>query len=263
MSLSFWETSLFILGSTGLGALVLTLLIAIRIRVIKKKIRREQKAIEIERTMIELEQKALRLQMNPHFIFNSINSVQAFILRNDQKSARYYLAKFSKLMRQTLENSRNQSITISDEINSLKNYLELENFGRTTPFKYTIEVGQEIDPDNVLIPAILLQPFAENAIIHGFKKLDRVGNLDIKFSAENDTLICEITDNGIGRSEAKKQKAQIDQQHKSAALVVTQERLNILNKNGSQKGFEIVDIMKNDVAFGTTVILRMPLNEKF
>ncbi len=259
----FWKTSLFIIGSTGLGALVLTLLIAIRIRIIKKKIRREQKAIEIERTMLELEQKALRLQMNPHFIFNSINSVQAFILRNDQKSARYYLAKFSKLMRQTLENSRNQSITISDEISSLKNYLELENFGRSTPFKYTIEVGKEIDPDNVLIPAILLQPFAENAIIHGFKKLDRVGNLDIKFSAENDTLTCEITDNGIGRSEAKKQKAQIEQQHKSAALVVTQERLNILNNNGSQKGFEIVDIMKNDVAFGTTVILRMPLNEKF
>jgi ligand-binding sensor domain-containing protein len=259
----FWKTSLFIFGSTGLGVLLLTLLIAIRISAIKKKISRDQKAIEMERTMLELEQKALRLQMNPHFIFNSINSVQAFILRNDQKSARYYLAKFSKLMRQTLENSRNQLVTISDEINSLKNYLELENFGRTTPFKYTIEVGQEIDPDNVLIPAILLQPFAENAIIHGFKKLDRVGNLDIKFSAENDTLICEITDNGIGRSEAKKQKAQIDQQHKSAALVVTQERLNILNKNGSQKGFEIVDIMKNDVAFGTTVILRMPLNEKF
>lgn len=259
----FWRTTPFISLTAIIGVIILSVLIAVRINAIKKKIRRAHEAIETERTMLELEQKALRLQMNPHFIFNSLNSVQALILRNDQKSARYYLAKFSKLMRQTLENSRNQSITIRDEIISLKTYLELENFGRSIPFEYNIIVSGDIDPDNVLIPAILLQPFAENAVIHGFKNLDRTGKIDIDFSSDNETLTCSITDNGIGRKQAKKQKAQIDQQHKSAALEITQERLSILNKSGVAKGFEILDITKNGSPFGTTVILRMPLNEKF
>ena len=217
----------------------------------------------MERSMLELEQKALRLQMNPHFIFNSLNSVQALILRKDQKSARYYLAKFSKLMRQTLENSRSQLISVRDEISALENYLELENFGREEPIEFIINIGENIDPDNVLIPAILLQPFAENAIIHGFKELERKPILQVEFSLQDEILTCSISDNGNGRKHAKKSKAQIEQQHKSAALAVTQERLSLLNQNEVKKGFEIIDLYDDGIAMGTKVVLRMKLNELF
>lgn len=259
----FWQTPWFLFGSIGLGIFLLFALITARISAIKKKVKREKETLEMERSMLELEQKALRLQMNPHFIFNSLNSVQALILRNDQKSARYYLAKFSKLMRQTLENSRSQLVTVQDEINTLKNYLDLENFGREKPFDYTIDIEDGIDPDNVLIPAILLQPFAENAIVHGFKELKRKPKIDVYFSCKEEILTCSITDNGNGREQARKNKAQVDQLHKSAALEVTQERLSLLNENEVENGFEIIDLKENGSSLGTKVILRMKLNEMF
>lgn len=259
----FWQTLWFLIGSIGIGILTLSLLITLRIRAIKKKVRLEKETIEMERSMLELEQKALRLQMNPHFIFNSLNSVQALILRKDQKSARYYLAKFSKLMRQTLENSRSQLISVRDEISALENYLELENFGREEPIEFIINIGENIDPDNVLIPAILLQPFAENAIIHGFKELERKPKLHVEFLLQDEILTCSISDNGNGREHAKKSKAQIEQQHKSAALEVTQERLSLLNQNEVKKGFEIIDLYDDGIAMGTKVVLRMKLNELF
>ena len=259
----FWQTLWFLIGSIGIGILTLSLLITLRIRAIKKKVRLEKETVEMERSMLELEQKALRLQMNPHFIFNSLNSVQALILRKDQKSARYYLAKFSKLMRQTLENSRSQLISVRDEISALENYLELENFGREEPIEFIINIGENIDPDNVLIPAILLQPFAENAIIHGFKELERKPKLHVEFLLQDEILTCSISDNGNGREHAKKSKAQIEQQHKSAALEVTQERLSLLNQNEVKKGFEIIDLYDDGIAMGTKVVLRMKLNELF
>lgn len=259
----FWQTLWFIFSAIGLGVFLLSLIIGLRIRAIKRKVRQESERLELERSMLELEQKALRLQMNPHFIFNSLNSVQALILRNDQKSARYYLSKFSKLMRQTLENSRSQFVTIQDEINTLKNYLDLENFGREEPFEYEIKVQEGLDPDNLLIPPMLLQPFAENAIIHGFKDLDRKPRIEVEFSCKNEVLTCSLADNGIGRKKAKEHKAQVKQKHKSAALEVTQERLSILNEDEIERGFEMVDLMENGIPMGTKVILRMKLNEKF
>jgi len=259
----FWQTLWFLLSTIGLGILLLFLIVGLRTRAIKRHVKQENEKLAFERSLLELEQKALRLQMNPHFIFNSLNSVQALILRNDQKSARYYLSKFSKLMRQTLEYSRNQFITIQDEINALKNYLDLENFGRETPFSYDIVIQEGLDPDNVLIPPMLLQPFAENAIIHGLKGLDRPGEIKVEFVCENDVLTCTLEDNGIGRKKAKENKSQEDQKHKSAALEVTQERLSILNENEIEKGFEMIDLGSNGVDTGTKIILRMKLNELF
>ena len=115
----------------------------------------------------------------------------------------------------------------------------------------------------MLIPAILLQPFAENAIIHGFKELKRKPKIDIYFSCKEEILTCFIVDNGNGRDQARRNKAQVGQLHKSAALEVTQERLSLLNENEVENGFEIIDLEENGNATGTKVVLRMKLNEKF
>ncbi len=259
----FWSTPWFLISVIVVGILLVSLIFGLRFRAVKRKVKQEKERLTLERSMLELEQKALRLQMNPHFIFNSLNSVQALILRNDQKSARYYLSKFSKLMRQTLENSRSQFITIEDEISTLKNYLDLENFGREEPFEYEINLAETIDPDNVLIPPMLLQPFAENSIIHGFKDLPHPGKITVDFSIDKEILVCSLSDNGVGRKKASEQKAQQKQQHKSAALEVTQERLSILNENEVKKGFEIVDLNGEPGRSGTQVILRLKLNERF
>ena len=131
-----------------------------------------QQQVELEKSMLELEQKALRLQMNPHFIFNALNSIQSLIGTGKEKEARYYLAKFSRLMRQILDNSRKTSITLQEEIQTLENYLLVEQFCSNNRFLYEINCEPELETDFIQIPPMLIQPFVENAIKHGMKERD-------------------------------------------------------------------------------------------
>jgi len=247
---------------SSLGLFVLMILY-IYTRNVKKRSKRLHEQLETEKKLIELEQKSLRLQMNPHFIFHALNSIQGLILKNDDKTARLYLTKFSKLMRNILENSREQLISLDREIQTLNDYLALEKFTRGDSFDYEIITDKEAEGEIVMIPPMLLQPFVENSIIHGFNGLKRRGKLEISFSIKDHYLECRLKDNGVGREKAIHNKMQRDTQHKSMALIVTQERLDTINAAmkkewGDHHSIVIHDLTdaENEPA-GTEVIIRI------
>lgn len=260
VSIPYWKTTWFytmIISGAVLIVAFIVLLIFLRYR---RKNKEEREKLRIERNMLELEQKTLRLQMNPHFIFNAMNTVQALIAKNDTKEARYYLAKFSKLMRRILENSRHSFISIQDEIETLENYLNLEKLNTDFPFDFEIIVDDRIQPDAFGIPPLLLQPFVENAIVHGIKEIDYQGKITISFTFHDHYIACVITDNGRGRKAAQEVRHQKSSYHKSTALVLTEERLSALNENNDYQSFEIIDLENPP---GTKVIVRIPIVEVY
>jgi len=242
-----------------------------REKIITAKSEEEQKKLQLEKEVVELEQKALRLQMNPHFIFNALNSIQSQIGSNNDQTARYYLAKFAHLMRQILDNSRNATISLEVEINTLENYLLIEKFCNDNRFDYKIIVDPEIELDFVKIPPMLLQPFIENAIKHGIKNLDnkpdmvtgeiKRGIIEIEFKEINNILECSVTDNGIGRLKSEEiNKTSKETYHKSTALIVTQKRLDLLKTDENFLSLEILDLHdEEEKSSGTKVILRLPV----
>ncbi len=258
----FWQEWWFIMALIGLAILLISLFIRFRINQVRSKARAQQQRLELENAMLELEQKALRLQMNPHFIFNALNSIQGLIATQDTKAARYYLAKFSKLMRRVLENSREAQISLEREIESLQVYLDLERFCGGEKFEYVIQTDEKLNPDETLVPPMLIQPFVENAIIHGINHLEeRKGRIELRFELENESLICTIRDNGIGREKARLVEKHRVPGHKSTALLVTQERLNMMagKKGAGSSGLEIKDLYdKSGKPEGTEVVIRIP-----
>lgn len=260
----FWYQWWFVLIAVfSVGGLVY-LLVQIRIRKVKREAREMQRQLQLEKEVIELEQKALRLQMNPHFIFNALNSIQAQIGSGNDKEARYYLAKFSRLMRQILDYSRRSSILLQEETAMLENYLLVEQFCNGNNFDYSIETDEDLELDFVQIPPMLLQPFVENAIKHGFRQLEtkgRRGHLSINFREENNMLVCEITDNGIGREAATSiQEKSNSPKHESMALKITRERLDLLQESEVKSTLEMIDLYTENVPSGTKVVIKIPLN---
>lgn len=165
---------------------------------VKQRLRRRMEGLEYER-------KLLWLQMNPHFIFNALASIGSFINLKDRNRANQYLSKFSNLIRKNLETGRDGRITIHDEIENLKNYLDLEQIRRSEPFTYNIELNDQLSGNEEIVP-MLIQPFAENAVLHGVDELGENGEIEIRFFAENDKLICEIEDNGKGMDSLNQNK---------------------------------------------------------
>lgn len=258
----FWQTWWFRLVFIAGIILLFIGILRLRIAQVRKKSERQKKDLELQKNLLELEQKALRLQMNPHFIFHALNSIQDLISSKDEATARFYLAKFSKLMRNILQNSMNSQVSLQEEIKTLEDYLSLGKFFADDSFDYKLTVEENCDPLETMIPPMLLQPFVENSIIHGFKHLDRKGHLDIHFNLvkrNGDSILeCRITDNGIGREKATEMNMQRDQHHKSTALIVTQERLDILNADPEFRSLEISDLTDTEgKASGTRVILRV------
>lgn len=248
------------------GSLLLLALIGLifrqREKNFKQKAKEQREKILLEKDLIELEQKALRLQMNPHFIFNALNSIQAQIGTDNEQNARYYFAKFSKLMRQILDNSRHSRITLQEEISMLENYLLVEKFCNNNMFDYQILLSENLETDYIHIPPMMLQPFVENAIKHGMKYLNgKQGLIKVEFSANEHELICTVTDNGIGR----KKSAELNQQsreayHQSMALTVTEERLNLLHEQTAGGHIVITDLYDDHgVACGTKVVVSIPI----
>jgi ligand-binding sensor domain-containing protein len=257
----FWELWWFRLSGIAVLVLMISGFIRWRINTVKRKAKEEQEKLALEKNLLELEQKALQLQMNPHFIFNTLNSIQGLIAREDPQKARYYLAKFSKLMRATLENSRESLISLAEEIQVLQDYLSLEQFSRNNAFQFEIQAPEKIDLESILLPPMMIQPFVENAVVHGVAHIKEEGQIGIDFKLDGKHLECTVTDNGIGLKQARKLKGQIDHQHKSMALQVTQERLEILSEGDeAQKSLEIKDLVLPDGSIGgTKVILQLPI----
>jgi LytS/YehU family sensor histidine kinase len=222
---------------------------------------RAKKKAELNKKISELKLQALRAQMNPHFVFNTINSIQYFISSNERKAAYRYLSKFSKLMRRVLDNAEKSKLPISEELDSLKLYLELESLRFEGKFNYKIVVDAKIDVHNIEIPTLLIQPFVENAIHHGLRFKRSNGTLDVQISLGDNTIICIIEDNGIGIQKALKSKNK-NGGHKPVGLKVSQERLATLNelrKNG--RGVEIIDLAKTNGGTGTRVKIVIPIED--
>ena len=259
----FWQRWWFILASILLGISVIGMIFKLRIDQIRKRAKVKQEQLEMENNLLQLEQKALQLQMNPHFIFNALNTAQSLFISDDANSARLLISKFAKLMRAILLHSRETSIPLEQEVEMLKNYLSIEQFSRPNKFDFQIKTADNLDLEELMIPPMMIQPFVENAVKHGINNIKGKGKIEIEFSKKDDTLECTITDNGIGRSASIEINKQKTKNHKSTALMVTKERLDILNNgNGKYKSLEISDLLNGDGSpAGTKVVVRMPLEE--
>ncbi len=224
------------------------------LRNLKIKNKNKQHNLELKNHLLKMEQKALRLQMNPHFIFNVLNGVKA-MGANDIKKMNTTINKFAALLRLTLDNSRQDSISLRKEISTLRNYIEVEQLMNEKSFKYVIYIDDVINADEVLIPPMLVQPFVENAIRHGILTVNRAGVLEISFSIKNNELHCSVQDNGIGFEQSKLKL--VDVNHQSMALEVTKERIESLSGKDSFKIEELKD--KENNVLGTIVTFKIPL----
>ena len=221
--------------------------------------RQVKRRLTLQKEVAEYEQKALHLQMNPHFVFNCLGSISSFIVQNGTDQALKYLSKFSKLMRLTLEYSKGSIIPIDKEIESLQNYLELEQLRFHNKFEFKI-VSSEAVEFNMGLPPLLIQPFVENAILHGLVPKDSNGKIEIVFDVKDNQLICTITDDGIGISKSKEIKQNSMQAHQSMALEITKKRLEIMEATILKSAqIEIKEIEENNQIKGTRVTLKLPI----
>jgi ligand-binding sensor domain-containing protein len=260
ISKPFWKEWWFILS---VSTLILTLAITWINSRINKLRRIAVETSDINRKMAELKLVALRSQMNPHFIFNCINSIQLFILKNDSESAHKHLTRFSKLMRQVLENSKHEFITLDKELHALELYIELERMRFSYKFNFKISIAEDVHPDNLLISPLVMQPYVENAIWHGMMHLEeKEGELLIRLEKKDGSLKCIIDDNGIGRKKAATIRK--NSSHKSTALSINKERVDIIN-NLHESKLTVVFVDKADAdgnSSGTRVEISLPYLEE-
>jgi LytS/YehU family sensor histidine kinase len=199
--------------------------------------------------------RLLRSQINPHFIFNSINSINNFILKNNTQVASHYLIRFSQLMRQMLENSALEKVTLHKEVEFLQNYLELEQLRFLVPFYFSIQIDKKIDPSDIQLPPMLLQPYLENAIWHGLRHKAGKGEISITFMEINQTLCITITDTGVGR-EAAQQLHSAESHHQSKGMKITEERIT----RGLGGTISVRDRLDSEMQVaGTIVEIKIPL----
>lgn len=209
----------------------------------------------------QLALRSLRSQMNPHFIFNALNSVNSFISENDQRSANKFLSNFSRLMRLVMENSEHNFIPLQKELEILKIYLQLEHFRFKDQFDYNVKVEEEVDEEEFEIPPMLIQPYIENAIWHGLRYKPSSGLLNLRLSAKKDNLIVTISDNGIGRKKSAELKTDNQKKNKSTALKNIHQRIEIFNDLHQLK-IEVIIKDLNEDGTGTYVELTIPQMRK-
>lgn len=251
--LSWWFFALLILVLIG----VVTIFFKIREKKLIAKNEVDRKNTITEKRMVELELKALRSQMNPHFIFNILNSIQHYIIKNDFRSTNRYITQFAKLIRTVLNLSEKAVITIQEELDMLTLYMSLEKMRFSEQFSYEIVVGEEIDVDYDEIPSMLIQPYVENSIWHGLMNKEKKGNIKINLSLSDGYLCCAIEDNGIGREEAEKIRSRRKIAQKSVGMSITKERLDLINENNvNVKTIDLKD--KSGIALGTRIEIKIP-----
>ncbi len=228
------------------------------IRRVKRKNKEERERLQMQNHLLSLEQKALRLQMNPHFIFNALNGIKAMGTSNPQRM-NTTINTFATLLRETLYNSRKDYITLDQEIQTLKHYIEIEKLMASKPFSYEISVDSDLDPEEILIPPMLIQPFVENAVRHGILKGVRDGELKIQFHTSEEYLHCTVLDNGQGIFQSQKIKTNTD--HQSMALTVTRERLESISGKDALDIQEITN--KSKEVEGTQIAFKIPLQTDY
>ena len=228
-----------------------------RYNTLKQKSEQDRKRLIQENKMLTLQQKALQLQMNPHFVFNSLNSIQGLIANEDNQKARRYLQEFSTMMRSVLNQSREETILLSEEVKYLKSYLNLEQMANNNKFDWDVEIDPGID-DDIRIPTMIIQPFVENAILHGVKTLkERRGKIQLNFEADGSKIRCKVVDNGIGRVAAGRLKSS---NHRSVAIDVVKERLRSklnVSREAPIRYSDVLDESQNVI--GTEVVISIPI----
>lgn len=256
-----WEKTWFLLLTALVAAAIIWFFVSMRIRQIKRK---NQEKITTNARITELEQMALKAQMNPHFIFNSLNSIQQYVIDRDFRGANKFITGFSRLIRLTLEMSSRAGVSIDEEINYISTYLALEKSRFEDKFGYSVELGPGIDPLVYQIPPMILQPYVENSIRHGVRnREDNEGRITIRFEKEAQYLVCVIEDNGVGRPAAEKLKGQVAIEYQSRGMALTASRVEMINKaNTAAIQIHIEDVRTNEGrAAGTKIIIRFPLQE--
>ena len=261
--LKWWFTPLvFLLSFLTLGAIAFLAIKNTRSKAKRQLIESELRVSNAEKLSVQHQLSSLRAQMDPHFIFNSLNSIQHFITEKDAKSARQYLTKFSSLMRRILNNSRSGYISLEDELDTLSLYIELERLRFDNRFSYLLNVDDDVDIEDIEIPSMLFQPYVENAIIHGLKnKSGDDGLLTVSISKVDEQLHVKIEDNGVGRKRAMEIKAEKEKKYNSLGMSVTQDRLKLIGSNETRPKVVIEDLFNSDGgSMGTRVEITVPIN---
>ena len=218
---------------------------------------------ELQQYTRELEMKALKAQMNPHFIFNSLSSINWFILKNQTREASDYLTSFSRLIRMVLNNSEKQLIGLDEELKMLRLYLDMEQLRLQNSFDYKIEMMNNLDISEIYMPPMILQPFCENAIWHGLAHKPEKGLLTINFNLSDNMLYCNIIDNGVGRKKAEVMKNKAGHTDKSMGIQITKSRLSLFNGSMHESEFYHIEDVRNEAGKidGTRVTLKFKPKE--
>ena len=233
----------------------------------KKKIESQNLIIEdslkteFNRKIAEIEMTALRAQMNPHFLFNCLNSIKLYMVQNDAATAANYLTKFSRLIRLILNNSKSKKVRLDKELEALQLYVEMEQFRFNKKFDFKLDIGEQVDKEYIDIPPMILQPYVENAIWHGLMHKEKgKGHLSLAINKEGDQIKFVIEDNGIGRDKAMSIKSRSATKHKSFGMQITKNRIAIANELYQTNASIKITDLKSDKgkALGTRVIIYLP-----
>ncbi len=244
-----------------IGTLIQSLVFAYVIGLSVKRIELQNKSAEIKlafkyKELEELKMTALQSQMNPHFLFNSLNSINNFVLKSDIEKASDYITKFSRLIRVILKSSTSLTIPFSEELGILSLYVKLEQMRITGGFEYLVEIDEDIDLDIIDVPPLFLQPFIENSIWHGLTKIEGEKKISLSIKKDDDTIVCVIVDNGIGINKTKEQAHKHIERRKFFGTQATENRIKLLYRN-ADVDIDFEDI-SNENESGTMVTIRFP-----
>jgi len=234
----------------------------VRARAEEEKRRVEKNLMDTKQKMADVEMQALRAQMNPHFIFNCLNSINRYIVKSDQATASLYLTRFAKLIRLILDNSNSKNVILANELEALKLYIEMEALRFDKKFTYRITVEENVGAECVEVPPLIIQPYVENAIWHGLLHKESGGELIISVSMIGEGMLqCVIEDNGVGREKARELRSKSATSRKSLGMKLTEDRLSLLNKHAElNASIDIIDLKNDhDLSLGTKVILKIPV----
>lgn len=264
---SWWFISILITVIILIISLLFNYINRIKIKELNERNELEKEFIEnknkLQQEIEKFRQQALTQQMNPHFIFNSLNSIQYFIYQNKKELSNKYLTKFSRLVRIILENSQHQQITLKDEFEALQLYLELEEMRLQGRLTFSVKIDPSINTDYYSIPPLLIQPFAENAIWHGIVNKEGSGEVLVELKKRDKYFLCIVEDNGVGRKKAKELKEQKSKTYKSLGAKITKRRLELFSSGiNTNVSIKYTDLYDNTTPIGTRVEIKMPIINK-
>lgn len=256
----YWQKTAFKVTAGLAAVLFLSLIFWGWSRRLRQKEFAKREKLKLQNHLLQLEQKALQLQMNPHFIFNALTSIKSLVSQQHLPKAQEEINAFAQLMRGVLNNSRKANISLSEEVAVLERYLHLEQLCHQHKFEYSIRLPQGADPDEIELPPMLIQPFVENAVVHGVAHLTQHGRIEVHFEIMDGLLVCKISDNGLGREKAAQLRAEKKPGHQPVALEVTRERLEVLKGTGQYVPLKTDDLLNaaGEIT-GTLVTLTLPL----